>query len=254
MKKILDSLSNLAKIADAVEQSWSIGGDGIEERALFFCDTSVQSATALAFAAKALGIDDNLLVEWSAAIAGSDALGLALRYDMKSIRLYSQYWVAITARVQSGDRTTFPLYRGFKSLTDGLVRRDTYMCSPICPPSVFWPPMADGFVKFNLDQDQARAVFWDLSAETAIFTQTEGEGRKSWLTTVRRANIDRAALADWLAPLAERAGGKAIIDAARSNDLMHIAGGKDTVKGPFITFYFESDVKTVLEKLAVPVN
>jgi hypothetical protein len=41
MKNPLDSLSDLAKTADAVEQSWSVGRDEIEERALFFCDASM---------------------------------------------------------------------------------------------------------------------------------------------------------------------------------------------------------------------
>lgn len=251
MEFLAESLSNLAKHADAVEQSWSVGMDEIEERALFFCDTSVESAKTIASAAKFLSIGDGLLSEWSGAIAGSDAIGLALRYDLQSVRLYTQYWVAIATRVEGGDRTPFPLYRGFKSLPGEKVRRDTYVCTPAAPPNVFWPHMATCFANFNLDQKMAQDVFSDLSAETAIFTQTDGDGRKSWLTTVRRATIERAALADWLAPLARREGGDEVIQAARTTELVHVAGGKDSIKGTFVTFYFESDAQTVLEKLAM---
>ncbi len=249
MENPKESLSALAKISDAFERSWSIGTDEIEERALFFCETDVKAAQLLATAAKAHGIEDKLLSEWAAAIPGSDALGLALRCDLKSVRLYTQYWVAIASRVESGDRSPFPLYRGFKSLPAGLVRRDDYICTPLAGPDVFWPPMAGCFAAMGLDHDQAQAVFNALSAETAIFTQTDGDGRKSWLTTVRRAQIDRTMLADWLAPLAKREGGSAIVKAAQTTDLVHVAGGMDSVKGAFLTFYFQSDAQTVIERL-----
>ena len=250
MKNVKESLTDLAEVADAVEESWSIGAHEIEERALFFCDTSTESATAIATAAKALDLDDRLLWDWSKAIPGSDAIGLALRYDKKSVRLYNQYWVAIAAQVQGGDSSPFALYLGFKSLPDGTVRRDSYMCTPAAAPDVFWPHLSTCFTDFGLDKDQAQAVFRDLNAETAIFTQTAGDARQSWLTTVRRATIDRTALADWMAPLAKREGGSVIIDAARRSDLVHVAGGQDRTKGAFISFYFESDAQTVLSKLA----
>jgi hypothetical protein len=252
MENAKESLSALAEISDAFERSWSVGTDEIEERALFFCETGVKAAQLLATAAKAHGIEDNLLSEWAAAIPGSDALGLALRCDLKSVRLYTQYWVAIATRVESGNRSPFPLYRGFKSLPNGLVRRDDYICTPLAGPDVFWPPMADCFAAMDLNHEQAQIVFSALTAETAIFTLTNGDGRKSWLTTVRRATIDRTMLADWLAPLAEREGGSAIVKAAQTTDLVHVAGGMDSVKGAFLTFYFQSDAQTVLERLTSP--
>lgn len=250
MSDVIQTLSDLAQRSDACERSWSIGPREVEERVLFFCETSVEMAELIAQAARELGIDDRLLSDWARAIPGADAIGLALRTDRRSVRLYTQYWTAITAHVETGETSPFPLYRGFKSLPGGQVRRDTYMGIPMAPPAMFWPPMALSFAAYGLDEILAQQVFADLDAGSAIFTVTEGTGRMSWLTTVRRARIDRAALADWLAPLAARADTGAMLDAARQSDLVHVAGGVDSVKGDFLTFYFESDAGAVLARLA----
>jgi len=249
MNNITENLSVMAQTADACERSWSLGAHETEERVLFFCETSVKAAEQIARAAQSLGITDSLLADWSTAIPGADAIGLALRCDRQSVRLYTQYWTMIGAHVKRGNRSPFPLYRGFKSLPGGVVRSDDYLAIPMAPPEVFWPRMAEGFAAFDLDTEQAQDVFRDLDAGNAIFTVTSGEGRKSWLTTVRRADIDRAEVADWLAPLAARPLGDDIITAARTTDLVHVAGGQDAVKGDFLTFYFESDPESVLARL-----
>lgn len=242
-------LTALAEVTDAFERSWSITDQGVEARVLFFCDTSVAAAKALAQAAQGLQIDRALLADWSSAIAGSDAIGLALRCDRRSVRLYTQYWLAVVARLEAGDRSPFPLYRGFKALPGGVSRRDDYLCLPAAPAQVFWPPMAAGFAAFGLGVDQGAEVFQPLTAESAIFTVTEDPNRQSWLTTTRRAEIPKAALAEWLAPLADRPGGAAIVAAAQSELLVHVAGGRDQVKGDFLTFYFETDQNTALASI-----
>jgi hypothetical protein len=245
-----DPLFHLAHLADACEQSWSLTADEIEERVLFFCDAGVEAAQHIARAAQSLAMDDSLLADWSLAMRGADAIGMAVRCDRQSVRLYTQYWEAIADRVKNGDHSPYPLYCGFKSLPGGVVRRDEYIAFPAAEPALFWPPMAKSFAGFGLDKSEGERVFSGLSASTAIFTLTSGNGRKSWLTTVRRADIDRVALAGWLAPLANRPGGGAILEAARNNDLVHLAGGVDDVKGTFLTVYFEVGAETLLSRLS----
>lgn len=249
MENTKELIAALARDADACERSWSLTATETEERALFFFDASTDAAQKLAEAAVQLGLGKSLLEEWSKVLPGADAIGLALRRDRRSVRLYTQYWTQLVARAEAGDSRPYPLYRGFKALPDGSSRRDDYLCFPALARDGFWPPMAQAFAAHGLCVDSAAEVFADLQAESAIFTATEGAGRRSWLTTVRRAKIDRAALARWLAPLAARPGAAAIIDAAQTSDLVHVAGGEDSVKGDFLTFYFESDPETVIARL-----
>lgn len=250
MSELASLLTTLARSADACERSWSITADGVEARVLFFFDIDTEAATRLAEAALALGAPQRLIADWTKALSGCDAIGLALRCDGASVRLYTQYWLQILRRLEKGKRGPAPLYRGFKALPEGRVRYDEYLVLPLAEPAVFWPPMAAGFRSLGLSPTGAAEVFADLTAETAIFTGTEGGGRKSWLTTVRRAQIDAAALAAWLSPLSARAQTAPIQAAAAAGaPLVHVAGGRDSAKGAFLTFYFESDPDTVLADL-----
>lgn len=245
-----DIFKLLAESADACEQSWSLTPDETEERVLFFFENSVEAAKLIATAAQQLNIPDKVLSEWSFSLPGADAIGLALRCDRASVRLYTQYWEVLAARVNAGNHDPFPLYRGFKSLPDGTVRTDSYHCLPLAPEEAFWPPMAEAFAAQGLDPLRAREVFADLTPETAIFTRTMGSGRVSWLTTVRRAEINRAALADWAAPLSAVPKGAEILDRLANDALVHLAGGHDAQKGPFFTIYTESSPEAVLASLA----
>lgn len=253
MDKTHAQLSQLAHSADACEKSWSITEDGIEERVLFFFETSVHAAELIAATAVDLGLPRKLLSAWSSALPGADAIGLALRSDRTSVRVYTQYWEVLAARVDAGNLEPFPLYKGFKLLPSGAVRSDDYYCRPVAPKADFWPPMAQTFEAFGLDSTQADVAFADLNAETAICTRTLGAKRTSWLTTVRRAQVDRAELAKWASPLAAREGGQAIVEALSKHDLVHLAGGTDTQKGAFLTIYLESTPPEVLAALA-PAN
>ncbi|UWQ96454.1 hypothetical protein K3728_04240 [Rhodobacteraceae bacterium M385] len=251
MDKTHAQLNQLAHNADACEQSWSITESGIEKRVLFFFETSVQAAELIATAAVDLGLPKTLLSAWSSALPGADAIGLALRCDRTSVRVYTQYWEVLAARVDAGNLQPFPLYKGFKLLPSGKVRTDDYYCRPVAPKADFWPPMAQTFEAFGLDSAKSDAAFADLDAETAICTRTLGAERTSWLTTVRRAQLDRAKFAEWAAPLAAREGGQAIVEALSQHDLVHLAGGTDTQKGPFLTIYLESSPSEVLAALAL---
>lgn len=251
MPQPLPILSELARSADACEVSWSCTDDEAEERVLFFFEASVAAAGLVARAAQALAAPSDLIRAWSAALPGADAIGLALRPDRRSVRLYTQYWEVLAARVQDGRLDPWPLYRGFKALPDGSTRHDGYLCLPAVPRDVFWPPMAQSFALAGLDAAEGEEVLADLDAGSAIFTVTEGAGRQSWLTTVRRAQIDRMAVSRWLEPLAQLPGGKAVVAASRSHDLVHLAGGTDAVKGRFLTVYLESTPDEVLGRLGL---
>lgn len=242
-------LSELASAADACEMSWSISQADIEQRVLFFCDASVAMAGLIARTARALGAPSDLIAAWSQALPAADAVGLALRCDGRSVRLYSQYWDLLVARLRAGQTDPLPLYCGFKALPDGSQRRDDYVCLPMAPREVFWPPMAASLAWAGLDAQAAEAAFGDLEAAQAIHTRTVGDGRSSWLTTVRRAPPPRDAVLRLLGPLAERPGAEGLIAAAARHEMVHLAGGQDTSKGEFLTVYLESRPDAVMTSL-----
>lgn len=249
MTHIDDLLNRIATDADACERSWSIGESEIEERVLFFFEMSVEAARLIAEGAVALGMDAETVSAWSKALPAADAIGLALRTDRKSVRLYTQYWEVIAERVRNGDASPFAVYRGFKALPGGVVRHDDYVCLPMAPREVFWPPISAALSELGADAAAAEAVFAPLDAGNAIFTATQSTERTSWLTTVRRAELDPSAVSALLASLAERKGGADIIEAAANGPLIHIAGGRDLVKGSFITLYFGSSAGAALARL-----
>lgn len=242
-------LATLAQEADSCEHSWSIGAAEITPRVLFFCDASVGSAGLIARTARALGVPDAVIAAWSHALRGADAICLALHLDGRSVRLYTQYWDLLVARVRAGDTGPFTLYRGFKVLPDGAQRVDDYTCLPLAPAALFWPPMAAAIIAAGLDPAAANAALSDLDDTTAIFTRTDANGRQSWLTTVRRAAPAQAAVARWLEPLGQRPGGAALIAQARAHDLVHLAGGQDATKGDFLTIYLAGTPATVAASL-----
>jgi hypothetical protein len=248
-RRAMALLAELAHKADACERSWSIAADAIEARVLFFCDASVETAGLIARTARALGTPDALIAAWSHALPAADAIGLALRCDGRSVRLYTQYWDLLAARVREGRTEPYPLYRGFKALPDGSQRHDDYVCLPMAPRSLFWPAIAEALTAAGLDARAADAAFAALDAGQAIHTVTEGDARKSWLTTVRRAPPDRAAIAQLLAPLAGRPGAAEMIAAATRHEMVHLAGGEDPTKGRFLTVYLESTPAEVLASL-----
>jgi hypothetical protein len=246
----LKSLRAVAHAADSCERSWSLPlqGDRAEERVLFFLDLDEAAALQVAGAARALGVSNSLLRDWSAALPGADAIGVALSRDGSSVRLYTQYWQAGLARVRAGERSPFPLYVGFKGLRDGTTRTDIYHCVPIAPPEIYWPPMEATFAAFGLGS--LREAFVDLDADTAIFTMTDGAGRRSWLTTVRRATTRRAAFLRWLQPLEAWPDARDMMAAARDGVPVHLAGGVDPKKGDFLTLYLSSTPQRALDRLS----
>lgn len=246
MKNFYSTIGSIALAADACERSWSITDAGIEERALFFFDATPEAIHMLGQAASALGIGTALLAGWSTALAGADAVGLALRRDRQSVRLYTQHWNRLVARVEAGDLSPWPLYRGFKSLENGETRSDEYWCLPMADRTLFWPAMAQAMTDLGLSPERAEAAFAPLDAHSAIFTATRSSARQSWLTTVRRAPLNPEDIAALLAPLDARPGGAAIAQAARTDPLVHVAGGEDRTKGRFVTLYFQSPPDTVL--------
>ncbi|MCH8466644.1 MAG: hypothetical protein LAT78_08775 [Roseinatronobacter sp.] len=155
------------------------------------------------------------------------------------------------ARVQAGHTTSWPLYRGFKALADGTTRQDEYICLPIAPRAVFWPPMAKSIRAAGLDTEQAEQACAAIDSSTAIFTQTQAQGqRNSWLTTLRRAPPQPAAIANWLAPLARHdEAAKTLVTSAARRTLVHLAGGEDRTKGQFLTIYLESPPAEALHSL-----
>ncbi len=234
--------SRLTEAADALERSWSLSAGQAERRALVLFNATDPTVDLLTDAAKILGLAPALIAAWRRALPGADAVGLALRDDLRSVRLYTQYWEAVVARVRAGKTTPSPLYAGFKSLPNGSTRIDSYICWPSAPRSEFMPEIGTALTAFGADPDGLEETFRPLKPEVCIFTRTSSAARRSWLATVRRADLPPASIATALWGVTERAAhGPEIAMALRCRRLLHVAGGEDAVKGRFLTLYTETD-------------
>lgn len=240
--------SRLTEAADAVERSWSLSQAGVERRALVFFDATDAAVGLIADAAEMLGVAPALVAAWQRALPGADAIGLALRDDLRSVRLYTQYWTALVAQVRGGRDGPAPLYAGFKALPDGSARIDSYICWPGAPRAEYMPEIAGALDAFGADRAAVEAAFAPLTPEACIFTRTKGEGRTSWLATLRRAALPPATMAAALTGVTSDLSEGAEIDAAlNTRTLLHIAGGQDTVKGRFLTLYTETDAADLVD-------
>jgi hypothetical protein len=244
-------LGQLAQRADAIERSWSLTAGGMERRLLFFFSSSEANIGALTSAARRLDLEPALINAWLEALPAADAIGLAVRDDLRSVRLYTQYWDVLVSRVRAGQDEPAPLYAGFKSLHDGSTRIDAYICWPGAPREEFMPEIETTLVTRGADADEVARAFEPLTAECCIFTRTRTNGRRSWLATVRRAELSRSDIARVLGPVLSQAeGGHEIARAAASRDMVHIAGGEDDSKGRFLTLYFEARPEELNEFLS----
>lgn len=250
---VTETLLRLAQDCDACEMSWSIHDGGVEERILFFFDHQNDSALMLARAAVALGYPADLLQGWSQALPLADAIGLAVSRDLRSVRLYVQYWETVRARVIAGDLTPAPLYVGFKALASGQVRTDTYVCLPAAPRGMVWPPMRQALCDVGADAAAVDIAFAPLTDGNCIHTEILSDSRRSWLDTVRRAPLDAQAMAAALRPVAQQAGSGTLLAALENGAaLVHVAGGQDDTKGRFLTLYLEEDPEQAVASIMRP--
>lgn len=236
------AFSRLIEAADAVERSWSLSQGAVERRALAFFDATDAAVGLLGNTAEVLGVPQPLIAAWQHALPGADAIGLALRDDLKSVRLYTQYWDAVVARVRAGQDGPCPLYAGFKALPDGSARIDSYICLPNAPRAEFMPEIEGALTAFGADPQALDEAFRPLTPQACIFTRTRAPDRTSWLATLRRAELSPASMATALSGVTDRlSDGPEIAQAVRSRRLLHVAGGEDGMKGRFLTLYTETD-------------
>lgn len=234
------AFGQLSDLAEGFDRSWSFSANGFEERALFFLPATHAAHEALIATATALNFAPAGLADFNAALPDADAIGLALSRS-GSVRLYLQYWDVMTRRIKAGDVNPAPLYLGIKRFAGGAARRDTYYCLPLAPESEYRPEMEAALLNFGAEAKAVTQLLDQLSPETCIWTRTQGADRTSWLATVRRAGLPSPDVANALRPVSARPGVQAVIDALESGSLLHIAGGEDSQKGAFLTFYVETD-------------
>lgn len=230
------ALAGLIDLADDYDRSWSVG-DGVEERFLLFFDAPDARANDVVRVAEALGMPADAVAAWWQGLAGADAMGLAVNRDLSSVRLYLQYWDRHLARLESGNFDDFILYRGIKSSAAGL-RQDDYICTPLAPRDLFWPLIQDSLTGLGMGAADVATSFAALDDDTCILTRTIAPGRQSWLTTVRRAELDRTAWGAALAGLPDQPWARDVQTHAKGADLLHLAGGQDATKGRFTSLYF----------------
>lgn len=249
-----DELNNelraLIAQADGFDRSWSLTlGHAPEERCLMFFDQSPGAIRGLERAAQLLGLPNSVISQWRDMLVGSDAIGLGLSKSRSSVRLYAQFWDQQVARVMSANLDPFALYLGVKSLPDGSLRKDTYLCEPLLPKAQYWPEIEQACAQFSLEPAGFETAFRDLTDENGVWTRIDGSGRSSWLLTVRKAEPDPAHVAQALSAFKDSA--PEMLNFAARAPMLHIAAGDDPVKGDFISFYFEAEAEDISEFLGL---
>jgi len=243
-------LKALIKQADGFDRSWSITqGSAAEERCLMFFDMTPSSVRSLERAGQLLGMSNGAISQWRDLLQGADAIGLGLSKSLNSIRLYAQFWDQQVERVMSENLEPFAVYFGIKSLPDGTLRKDTYMCEPLFPKAAYWPKVETACTAFSIDSTLLTHAMPDLNDANGVWTTIEGSGRDSWLLTVRKSDPSSADVARALQPLKSVA--PKMIDFAKTAPMLHIASGDDPVKGDFISFYFEAEVEDITQFLGL---
>ena len=100
--------------------------------------------------------------------------------------------------------------------------------------------MRDQLAAFGVAPEAFTSAFENLTAENCVYTTISGNGRSSWLVTVRKAPVKKAALIAALNGLPDCTQKPRIFAQAKAHDLLHVAGGTDPVKGAFLSLYFEA--------------
>lgn len=232
--------------ADAVERSWSFAEQGAIERALLYFEADAALISQLGQLGLTLGLDPALVTAWTAACDEADALAIGFHMDLSSVRLYVQHWDRL---IDSGLNTQLPLYQGFKRLPNGSHRVDEYIAYPMASHERFAPPIRAGFEALGLDTDRSEQLISTFDPNALIWTEIQSPDRSSWLATVRRVHIPLQVSTGLLEPLKTTAPGDAMWRHAKSYPLTHIAGGFDTQKKRFISFYFEDENDELMRRL-----
>lgn len=238
---LLDLLTHV----DGLDWSLSIqiGPQGpalTEERSLFFFHNTAAAVARLETAAAALHMPATMIARWQAALDNADAIGLTVNRALTSARLYTQYWEPNLARVLQGNLAPFVLYRGFKTLAGGVSRDDVYHCTPLISQDIFRPLLTAALAELGLPAKATALAFAGIAEENTIFTRTSGEGRESWLLTVRKAPVDHGNWIKALDHLPQAPWATGLRAHAQNQQLLHVAAGEDTKKGRFVTLYFDA--------------
>ena len=233
-------LRSLINQADGFDLSWSITQDTlVEERCLMFLDMNPTSIRAIERTAQLLGMSNSAISQWRNLLLGCDAVGLGLSKSLNSVRLYAQFWDQQVERVLSENLEPFALYLGVKSLPDGSLRQDTYLCAPLLPKINYWSKVEKACSEFSVDCDEFEKALNGLNDENGVWTEIEGAGRNSWLLTVRKSEPEPVKISHALCGFKDTT--PAMVAFSENAPMLHIAAGEDPVKGNFISFYFEAE-------------
>lgn len=243
------SLEALLPHAAGFERSWSFGSTGagmasdtagrFDRRGVLFLPATAEAVAAICDAGRALGMTQAGTEAFRRALPQADAIGLGIAQS-GSVRLYLQYWERIARRVRAGNRGNALLYLGIKEYPGGLTRTDRYICRPLAPQSLYQPVIGAALRAFGCPDQPVQALLRPLTPERCIWTAITNPARRSWLATIRRADIPAQALAAALRPLGTPGAGE-IVAALEHGKPLHIAGGKDDRKGSFLTLYVSTD-------------
>lgn len=254
-KEIRFLIEDLAQSCIQADLSWSFTAPkaGLtpsipEERLTLYFDVTPGLIVRLQRCARLLGMAEPAIAAWRESLTGADALFFTLSCDLRSLRLYSQHLEQHEAAVEAGDLSPFEIYHGFKSLPDGSLRHDRYLCRPLAPPTHYLPPMEASLESFALPQNALAALIAKLEPQRMIWAEIEGGGRHSWLATLRELELEPSESADAFAPLAALSARLSRMLPERP--LLHLAGGEDPLKGRFLTLYLEADGADIAEFLA----
>lgn len=234
------TIQKLVATADGFDRSWTFGDGVQDERFLLFFDGD-DCAEDLAKAATEFGFDKPTIMAWQAALENADAIGLSANASLTSLRLYTQYWDLLANRIAQNHLGPFPLYRGWKKMDKTSERHDDYICIPMAPETVYLPRIHELSNAAGFEVEDLKSVAAKLSPQNVIYAEISNPNRKSWLATVRKAELNFDTVVTWISKSKALPEKEAILDQARRHHLLHLAGGADSHKGAFFSIYFEAD-------------
>lgn len=222
MSPIQHDLRKLLALADFCDLSFSATHEAVEQRALIGWEAERAKLDVLSNIFCRWGISEKLVRQWQHHCDGAELVGIAVDQQLTSFRLYTHKWRGMTLK-----DVGVPVYTGFKQLSNGSLRIDTYVNHGDL--------RNNNNLTYTHDLNPKPLWIQRLLARAdertpLLFTRTTNPGRQSWLVTARYEYMDA---------------GRIVEPCLRGHKLLHLAGGIDAVKGEFATAYIRAEAKEI---------
>lgn len=219
-------LESMVSAVDAIDISYSMSEEGLEERLLLGWHTQNAPLDLVQGLAKDWGVPSAMRGRWREHTELADGVGITVNKSFSSFRLYTHHWKSVDPH-SYGE----VVYRGFKCLPDNTYRVDEYVYMG----DLRHPKNLSYALQACTHPERIHKLIGVCPEKVPMmFTQIKNSGRHSWLATVRHAKQDA---------------GNVIAPQYSGHKLLHLAGGIDASKGAFDSYYLSANSKNAIHFL-----